>query len=355
MRTPLITQIQRFCLQDGPGIRTTIYLKGCPLHCPWCHNPETINPDQEIYFHANRCLECGRCVKVCLSGTLNMARAHDNRTILDADRRKCTSCLKCVDVCIGRAREAVGKPLGLSNIVSEALADDVFYRHSGGGVTISGGEPLLYAEFVLNLTRMLKKEADINIAIETSCFSKWNSIEPLLGSVDLFIVDIKTMSAEKYRDEIGGSLQVVLSNIEKLMKSGAAVRIHLPIIPGFNDSLIDIEAYANYLGQFVDKLSGVDVLPFHSFAAGKYVQLCREYQYKEVKDLDSRQVMPLVNALKQKGLRRVTIGGITGTEPPQRATQYYVPEPPGNDSQKRVKEVIAAGDSSRKLRPLLHP
>jgi pyruvate formate lyase activating enzyme len=207
----------------------------------------------------------------------------------------------------------VGKPLDISSIVQEALADEIFYKHSGGGVTISGGEPLLYPEFLLELTRTLKKKGSVHIAIETSGFAKWESIAPLLETIDLFIVDIKTLSPGKYRDVIGGSLRLVLANIERLIESGAAVRIHLPIIPGFNDSPADTEAYVDYLGRFADKLAGVDILPFHSYALGKYAQLGQEYQYKGVNDLASQQVVPLLNALKERGLRQVTVGGIAGT------------------------------------------
>ena len=224
-------------------------------------------------------------------------------------------CLKCVDICPVRAREVIGKAMDISSIVQEALADEIFYTHSGGGVTISGGEPLIYPEFLLNLTQTLKQKGNVHIAIETSCFAKWENIEPLLKTIDLFIVDIKTMSPEKYKNVIGGSLQLTLTNFERLIDSGAAVRIHLPIIPNFNDSPADTAAYVDYLGQFADKLSGVDVLPFHSYAAGKYAQLGQEYQYKGVNDLESHQVMPLVNALKQSGLRQVTVGGMVGTTP----------------------------------------
>lgn len=315
MLTPLITEIQRFSLQDGPGIRTTIFLKGCPLHCPWCHNPETLNPGNEFYFYTGKCTACGRCAKVCPSGALELVQPPNKDAVLTSDQGKCTSCMECVDACLFGAREVVGNSLDLDSIVQEAVADKMFYKHSGGGVTISGGEPLLYPDFTHELTRILKTKEQVHITIETSCFARWDKIEPLLEFIDLFIVDIKTMDPEKHKHAIGGSLREILSNIESLIKSEAIVRIHLPIIPGFNDSPSDVKAYADYLGQFADKLSGVDVLPFHSYAAGKYAQLGREYQYKGVNDLSSQQLIPLVTALKEKGLRQVTVGGIIGSAP----------------------------------------
>lgn len=315
MRTPLITEIQRFSLQDGPGIRTTIFFKGCPLHCPWCHNPENLNPENEFYFYAGKCTACGRCAKICPSGALKAICVPDKNTVLSFDKSKCTLCMKCVDVCLFGAREVIGKSLDIDSIVREAVADKMFYKHSGGGVTISGGEPLLFPDFTLELARILKTKELVHITIETSCYANWDRIEPLLEFVDLFIVDIKSMDPEKIEYVVGGSLIKILSNIEKLINSGVAVRIHLPIIPGFNDSASDTKLYVDYLGQFADKLSGVDVLPFHSYATGKYAQLNREYQYKGISDLQSQKIMPLVNALKKKGLHQVTVGGITNTAP----------------------------------------
>lgn len=317
MIIPHITEIQRFSLQDGHGIRTTIFTKGCPLHCPWCHNPETIEPRAEIYFHANKCTACGRCVKICPSNSLGIVNiSNQKKTAIKAklnfDRRKCTLCLKCVDFCHFGAREIVGKSLDIDSIVREAVADKMFYKHSGGGVTISGGEPLFFPEFTLELARILKGKENINIAIETSCFTSWDKIEPLIEYVDLFIIDIKTMDHEKHGHVIGGSLKQILSNIEMLVECNAAVRIHIPVIPGFNDSSSDMEAYVKYLGRFADKLSGVDLLPFHSYAAGKYQQLGREYQYKGINDPPNHSLIPLVDALKKKGLRHVTVGGIIG-------------------------------------------
>jgi pyruvate formate lyase activating enzyme len=243
--------------------------------------------------------------------------------VLKSDPDKCSSCLKCVDVCPNEAREVVGHAADTSSIVSELLADEVFYKYSGGGVTLSGGEPLLYPDFSVELARRLKN-AGVHVAIETSGYARWETVQRLLPYVDLFIVDIKTMSPDKYRKVVGGALPPVLSNIDGLIAAGATVRIHLPIIPGFNDAYADTLAYVGYLAPRADKLSGVDVLPFHSFGAGKYAQLCREYAFKNVDDMAYRQVMPLVNALQAVGLREVTLGGIAGARPSQ--TPEYAPD-----------------------------
>lgn len=308
MIAPLITEIQRFSLQDGPGIRTTIFVKGCPLHCPWCHNPENINVKEEFYFYAHKCTSCGQCMKHCPS--------NNNGTAAGTDRSKCTNCLGCVSACRFGAREAVGKRLNMNTIIEEAVSDRMFFESSGGGVTVSGGEPLMYPAFALELARILKARENINVAIETSLFAKWDSIEPLLEFVDLFIVDIKSMDPAKYTHVIGGSLKRVLSNLERLIESKAAVRIHLPIIPGFNDTTYDFESYSKYLGLFASHLVGVDLLPYHSYAIGKYAQLGCHYPYQGIPDLPARQLIPLVNLLRHRGIREVTIGGMVGTISP---------------------------------------
>lgn len=205
----------------------------------------------------------------------------------------------------------VGKSMDIESIVEEAVADKMFYQSSGGGVTISGGEPLLYPDFTLELVRILKEKEDVHVAIETCCYAKWDKIEPLLKFVDLFIVDIKTMDPDKHKDIIGGSLKDILTNVEKIIDSRANVRIHLPIIPGFNDTASDVNSCVDYLGQFADRLSGVDILPYHSYATKKYSYLGRKYNYEGVEDLGSEHVMPLVAALRKRGLT-VTIGGIVG-------------------------------------------
>ncbi|WP_054697300.1 glycyl-radical enzyme activating protein [Geotalea toluenoxydans] len=309
MPTPLITEIQRFCLQDGPGIRTTIFLKGCPLHCPWCHNPENISSKQEFYFYANKCTGCRQCQAACSSGTGNMDHDCMEKT---SDRRLCTSCLQCVSACRFGARETVGKSIPMENILLEAGSDRIFYEVSGGGVTISGGEPLMFPEFTCDLARSLKVKENLHVAVETCLLAEWHNIAPLLEYVDLFIVDIKSLDPEKHQRVTGGSLQKILSNLERLLEAKAAVRIHLPIIPHFNDSSEDFETYAVYLGHFAGNLSGVDILPFHSYAAGKYIQLGRSYQYQKVPDLAVQQLAPLVQALEQQGIREITIGGMVG-------------------------------------------
>ena len=313
MIIPLITEIQRFSLQDGPGIRTTIFLKGCPLHCPWCHNPETQDTRQEFYHYASRCVACGRCAAVCRTGASRLVRSSDSCVTLELDRTSCERCMRCVAACLTEARTIVGQRMSIEEILREALSDAAFYRNSGGGVTISGGEPLYFPEFTRQLAGELHA-AGVHVAVETSCFPKSRkTVESLLGVVDLFIVDLKTLDPSKHLEVIGWPLAPILENLDTLFAAGANVRIHIPVIPGFNDSPADFDAYADYLGSRAESISGVDLLNFHSYGEGKYEFLGRSdsYQYSGVDEPPAAKTVPLARALKSKGLA-VTVGGIVG-------------------------------------------
>ncbi|AKU14390.1 BssD [Azoarcus sp. CIB] len=314
MRIPLVTEIQRFSLQDGPGIRTTIFLKGCPLRCPWCHNPETQDVRQEFYYYPARCVGCGRCMAVCPAGTSRLVHNSDGRTIVELDRTDCQRCMRCVAACLTDARTTVGQRMSVEEILREALSDSPFYRNSGGGVTISGGDPLFHPSFTLELARRIK-ERNVHVAIETSCFPKrWEVIQPLLEFVDLFIVDLKSLNPKKHEEVVGWPLQPILDNIEHLMRSKANIRIHIPVIPGFNDSPQDFDDYISYLSRHTMQLEGVDILNYHVYGEGKYRSLGREkeYQYLGVEENPPEKVVPLVKGLKLAGIKNVTIGGLVG-------------------------------------------
>lgn len=313
MRIPSITEIQRFSLQDGPGIRTTIFVKGCPLHCPWCHNPETQDKRQEFYFYPDRCVGCARCIAVCPAGTSSLVRDSDRRMSVRIDRTNCQHCMRCTAVCLTEARSVVGQRLSVDEVLREALSDAPFFRNSGGGVTISGGDPLYYPQFTQHIASELHAQG-IHVAIETSCFPKQKKVvESLIPSVDLFIVDLKSLDAAKHLDVVGWPLAPILANLETLYAAEANVRIHIPVIPGFNDSPADFDAYVEYLGRHASSISGVDLLNYHSYGEGKYKFLGRgeDYEYAGVEEQPAERLIPLAQALAKNGLA-VTIGGIVG-------------------------------------------
>lgn len=314
-REPLITNIQRYSLQDGPGIRATIFLKGCPLRCPWCHNPETQQTGIEINYDAKKCTGCARCTEVCPNGAAYIERTAAGEFIR-MDRSKCTGCGKCVGVCLASAREVVGRKLSTEEIIKEATADELFFTNSGGGVTISGGDPMLFPDFTLQLVKKLKKKG-FHVAIETSAFCQWNQLAKVVKFIDLFLVDIKSMDPEKYRSVIKADLKVVQGNIERLIEEKAKVRVRLPIIPGFNNSPESFMKYADYLGTLVGKIQCVDILPFHSYGEKKYTLLSRAdtYQFQNVNSMAEREVIPLVKMLIQVGYvygTTITVGGLIG-------------------------------------------
>jgi pyruvate formate lyase activating enzyme len=315
MRIPLITEIQRFSLQDGPGIRSTVFVKGCPLKCPWCHNPETQSMNREFYYYAERCTHCGRCAAVCPTGASQMLIASHRKSEMTLDRAKCAQCMKCVDACLSGARAVIGQVLSINDIVKEVLSDRLFYGNSGGGVTISGGEPLLFHEFTFALAKELKKES-VRVAIETCCFQRWDKIEPLLDVIDLFIVDIKSFDYEKHRVIIGWPLSPILLNIARLITAGARVRIHLPIIPNFNDNETHFSRCLDFIGKLSGKLDGVDILPYHVYGEKKYDFLGRgeSYQFKNVTPCDPGALVSFARGLKRLNINDITFDGLIGTK-----------------------------------------
>lgn len=315
MRTPLITEIQRFSLQDGPGIRSTIFIKGCPLRCPWCHNPETQDAQFEFYYYSEKCTHCGKCIEICSKGANVLSVGPNKEPELIIDRQKCDRCMKCVEACPAGARSVVGHYRAIGDIVKEVLSDRLFYGHSGGGVTISGGEPLMFPEFTLSLAQALKKES-LDVAMETSCFQKWTKIEPLVKVLDLFIVDIKSFDPRRHKEVIGQPLAPILDNIEQLLAVGARVRIHFPIIPDFNDTQWHFEQCLSFISRFKGQLNGVDILPFHVYGERKYDFLGRidSYQYKDVKPIFSKELVLFAKALKRFNAVDITFDGLVGVK-----------------------------------------
>ncbi|MBC5648981.1 glycyl-radical enzyme activating protein [Christensenella tenuis] len=261
-----ITDIQKFSLDDGPGIRTTVFFKGCPLACKWCHNPECIRLDAQLRFAKNLCSHCGTCASVCRSGVFGA-----DGTIRFA---KCTACGKCAEECPSRALTMAGKQYTVDMLLPELLADRAFYENSGGGVTFSGGEPLLHASFIARAAQELKKSG-VSVAVDTCGDVPFESIEALLPLADLFLYDIKAFSSGLHKALTGRGNARIIENFKRLQKSGARIWVRIPLVAGVNDSAKEVEHTARLLHDFPVEL--VELLPYHNYGASKYGALGLSY------------------------------------------------------------------------------
>jgi pyruvate formate lyase activating enzyme len=257
-----IVDIKRMTVHDGPGIRTTIFMKGCPLHCPWCHNPESIAAKPEIGFFKRKCVGCGECAEVCPNG----AHIFQNGEHI-FKRELCVGCGKCVEACLPGALEYYGRKISVEDVVKKVLEDKTFYEKSGGGCTISGGEPLLQVEFCVELFKKLKYQK-IHCAIDTSGAVPWSAFEKVLPLTDLFLYDVKHIDKKLHQEQIGSSNKMILENLKHLSECSRPIEIRIPTIPGFNADEKSMTAIGQYLSG-LKNITAVKLLPYHQ-ARSKY-------------------------------------------------------------------------------------
>lgn len=266
-----IFNIQRFSVNDGPGIRTTVFFKGCPLDCAWCHNPESKSSDPEMSFDAKRCVGCGRCAAVCPQ------QCHAFANHLHTLRReRCEQCGACAQACIRGALERVGRTVDEEEVVREVLRDEVFYEASGGGMTVSGGEPMAQPEFLASLLHLAKSRG-LNTAIETSGFAAWKHFESILADVDFFLFDVKETNLQRHLEFVRAPLKPIQENLRRLDDAGAAIILRCPLIPDYNvrnDHFEGIAAIANRLKNVLR----VELEPYHPLGAAKARNIGREYR-----------------------------------------------------------------------------
>lgn len=262
MLTGRIFEIQRYCIHDGPGIRTTVFLKGCPLNCLWCHNPEGISRERALSFIPARCIGCGYCFRTCAQQAHAMAdKAHT------LDRSRCRVCGACARECYAGALELVGRDVTVEETLAEVLKDKPFYETSGGGMTLSGGEPLMQIDFTEALLRAAR-EADLSNCMETCGFADYSRFERVIGLVDLFLYDLKETDPARHQEFTGVPLEPILRNLRALHAAGAAIQLRLPIVPGCNDRPEHLRAVAA-LARELTKLRGVEIMPYHRLGESK--------------------------------------------------------------------------------------
>jgi pyruvate formate lyase activating enzyme len=293
--------VRRYSIHDGPGIRTTVFFKGCPLQCAWCHNPESQSPGLERMFLANRCVRCGSCLEACEQGALS-----EGDDLLVADGEKCTLCGACAEVCYAEAQQIVGREVEVSDLVAEIERDLVFYDESGGGLTISGGEPLMQPDFLLALLQACRSR-EIHTALDTCGYAPWETLDRIRGYVNLFLYDLKLMDDTRHRQFTGVSNEPILANLQALSERGHRIQVRLPIIPGINDDRENVELVGAFVAS-LPRLECVDLLPYHAIAGDKYQRLQREYDLGELQPPSTHTMDRAARILRSLDLR-VSIGG----------------------------------------------
>ena len=303
--TPYIFNIQKFSTHDGDGVRTTIFFKGCPLRCMWCHNPESQHYYKELIFHQHKCNACGRCVAKCKQGANSIV---DGKIVFD--RSKCTACGVCTDWCITEARELAGKEYTVDALVKEAMKDKIFYEQSGGGVTLSGGEVMAsqHMDYVEEVCRKLH-ENGVSVFIDTSGYTDYENLKRILPYVDVFLYDIKVMDPEDHKKYIGVDNSLILENLKKLSDEGAGLYIRLPIIQQVNATDEHIESVIHFLKENNIHARQVNLLPYHDIGKGKYASLDMEYHDDEMSVPVSELMEHFKSMFEEQGFNKVNIGG----------------------------------------------
>lgn len=281
-KSGIVFDIQRFSLHDGPGIRTTVFLKGCPLRCMWCHNPESWSREPQLMFYKEKCVQCLECIRSC-SKSVHLLK--QGKHVLDY--QKCDACGECIAHCAYGALKLSGGEMDVDTILKEVIADKSYYENSGGGLTVSGGEPMLQFPFLEALLVEAKK-LGLHICLETSGFARKELFARIAGNVDLFLYDIKHINDEKHKKYTGVSNQIILDNLDYLYRMGAKIRLRCPLIPGVNDTDEHIGGIAA-LARKYPKLTGVELLPYHDMGKGKWNQIGKEYGLCDLKNTDQEQ------------------------------------------------------------------
>lgn len=262
-----IFEIKRFAVHDGDGIRTTVFFKGCPLKCVWCHNPEGISAKNELAYYPHKCISCGECLSVCPTGAHTI---QEGKHVYE--REKCIACGKCESVCLGNALTLYGKEFSIDELLPILLKDKEFFDNSSGGVTLSGGECLLQANACVELLKKLK-ENGVHTAVDTCGFISKAILDKVIPYTDIFLYDIKAFDEETHQKCTGQSNQLILENLKYLEECGCKVEIRIPYVPQWNDS--EMEKIAEYLSK-MKNITKIRILPYHNYAGSKYESLGKE-------------------------------------------------------------------------------
>lgn len=283
----IIFNVQKFCVNDGPGIRTTVFLKGCPIKCVWCHNPESQKSKAEIMFYADKCMNCGRCAVICKKG----CHVFENG-VHTFERENCAECFECIKTECG-VLEKAGRTVSAEEIISDVMKDKIFYDNSNGGITLSGGEPLYQFDFSLELLKR-SKEYGLNTAIETCGFGSADKIKQIAEYVDLFLFDFKETNSKLHKEFTGVGNEIIITNLKILNEMGKNIILRCPIIPGYNNRKEHFEGIGK-IAESLENILHIEVEPYHSLGENKYSSLgygerkiimpCEEEKQRYIKEI----------------------------------------------------------------------
>ncbi|MNM50964.1 4-hydroxyphenylacetate decarboxylase activating enzyme [compost metagenome] len=294
-----VFDIQRFSIHDGPGVRTIVFLKGCPLSCLWCSNPESQKLKPVLMYQSMNCIHCGKCISACKIGAISFS----NKNFIDRDI--CTACGECVNVCPTSALTLKGKKMTVEQVIKELKKDAIVYRRSGGGITLSGGEPLVQSEFARELLKACKAQG-WHTAIETTAYANTEVIEDVFPYIDLALMDIKSVDSDMHKKYTGVPNEKILENA-KLVSKITKMVVRVPLVPDFNSSEKDILELCDYVKTLND-INTVHLLPYHTYGENKYDLLGRDYLMKKTRAFALGEVEKLQKIIEEQGIKCV-IGG----------------------------------------------
>ena len=296
MKTPLIFDIKRYAINDGPGIRITIFMKGCPLSCKWCHNPESQSPQIQKLYTESKCIGAQECVKMCPENALTLTPKG-----IVTDYESCTLCGICADVCPTKAIEMSGKIYNVNDLMEIIEKERIHFEHSGGGVTFSGGEPLTHPDFLL---KMLKAcgEKKLHRTVDTCGFTDTKILLKVAEHTDLFLFDLKLMDAKKHKKWTGVNNKIILENLKVLAEQGANINIRIPLIRNVNADFNCLSQMAEFIAKLPGKKPNVNLLPYHNIAANKYTKLGSVYKGLNMAEPTEEEQTRAISIFKKSGI-----------------------------------------------------